>query len=88
MTINEHLETFAGLPVVTYPPTGPVDPASVAWRIDVDDGGGAWVFTERLDALLAADWAGQVRALVIGEWGESYDVGAADRPPGRRGRRG
>lgn len=78
MTISSHIDTFAGLAVRAYQAgeVGDTDPAAVAWRIDTDYDGGAETFQERLTSFLAEDWAGQVRALVIGEWGESYDTDA------------
>ena len=78
MTINEHISQFAGLPVVDFDPDKPlpVEPGAAAWRVQTDYEGGAEGFERLLSALLAADWAGQVPALVIGEWGESYDTAA------------
>jgi hypothetical protein len=78
MTVNHHVSTFAGRPVQPPPPDGeePADPGAVAWRIDTDYDGGPQLFDERLTALLDSAWAGRVRALVIGEWGESYDTAA------------
>ena len=75
MTVNEHAKTFAGLPVRKFKVSQdiPDDPAGVAWRLETNYEGGAEKFNRRLDALLAAPWAGQIRALVIGEWGESYE---------------
>ncbi len=80
MTINEHVTEFAGLPVVEFEPeklaeTAAVsDPASVAWRLASDYDGGRDLFTQLLGALLEQPWAGQIRALVVGEWGQSYDT--------------
>src|SRR5262245_8147309 len=78
MAIGSHIDTFAGLPVVAFLPEQPpaARPAAAAWRIDTDYEGGAELFNQRLDAFLATDWVGEVRALIIGEWGESYDTGA------------
>ncbi|MEV6522657.1 STM4015 family protein [Longispora sp. NPDC051575] len=95
MTINEHLRVFAGLPVAAFDPHAapPADPAARAWRVDTDYDGGDALFALRLDALLAADWAGRVEALVIGQWTDNaYDcsapigqlVAAADRLTGLR----
>ena len=76
MAINEHVSQFAGLPVVDFDPGVPlpVEPRDAAWRIQTDYDGGAEGFERLLSALLAAEWAGQVSALLIGEWGESYDT--------------
>jgi hypothetical protein len=93
MTINEHITEFAGLPVVTFDPHGdpPADPAAVALRVDTDWDGGKELFTLRLNALVDADWAKNVTALVIGVWGEGDEtapvaalVEAAPRLPGLR----
>jgi hypothetical protein len=75
MTINEHVTEFAGLPVVDFKPDDPLptEPGAAAWRIHADYDDGKEGFERLLGALLAADWAGQVTALVIGEWGESYE---------------
>ena len=89
MTINEHVTQFAGLPVAEFDPSvdSPADPTAVAWRLSTDDDSGKEPFYERLDAFLGMPWVSGVRALVIGEWGESYEtvfpverfVAAADR---------
>ena len=94
MTIDEHLTQFAGLPVVAFDPQGepPADPGAHAWRVSTDYDGGKDEFRARLSALVDSDWAGSVRALVIGEWGESYEraapigklVKVADRLTGLR----
>lgn len=78
MTINTHITEFAGLPVVEFAPDAavPDDPGAVAWRMSIDVDDGTESFRQLLDAFLAAEWAGRVRALVIGEWGESYDTHA------------
>jgi hypothetical protein len=78
MTINDHISDFAGLPVIGFDPgVAPVQPASgAAWRVDTDYDSGTEGFKARLNALLDADWVGEIRALVIGDWGESYENGA------------
>jgi hypothetical protein len=74
MTINAHISTFAGLPVQAYPAdTVPADPGAVAWRIEDPDFEGGDVFLSRLSDLVAEEWAGQVTALILGEWGSAYD---------------
>ena len=94
MTIDEHLTQFAGLPVAAFDPQGdaPADPSGFAWRVSTDYDGGKEEFRARLSGLVDSDWAGSVRALVLGEWGESYEraapigrlVKAADRLTGLR----
>jgi hypothetical protein len=78
MTINQHITTFAGRTVREFPPEGAVvdDPASIAWRIEDPDFEGGDIFAERLEQLTQQEWAGQVGALVIGEWGSAYDTSA------------
>lgn len=100
MTIDEHITHFAGLPVMTFEPqadaaageTGAGDPGEVAWRISTDYDGGKEAFKARFRSLVEAEWAGSVRALVVGEWGAAYErsapvgklVEAADRLTGLR----
>jgi hypothetical protein len=91
VTIYEHIKKFAGRPVrkVKARMETPTDPAGTAWRVTTDYDGGSEKFDRRFDALVNSAWAGEVRALVIGEWGESYDtdapvekiVAAADKLP-------
>jgi hypothetical protein len=78
VTINEHISEFAGLPVAAFDPnTGePDDPAGFAWRISTDYEGGSEEFARLWTALTSAQWAGQIKALIIGEWGEAYDTAA------------
>ncbi|WP_411080282.1 STM4015 family protein [Streptomyces sp. cmx-18-6] len=91
----QHLQAFGGLPAVDFQHTdGPADrpaAAAAAWRLSVDpfgdDGERTWEqeFTAFLDAVDPAE----VRALIIGQWGEAYDekssvpiglvIAAADR---------
>jgi hypothetical protein len=78
MTVNQHATTFAGRPVRKFKISmaAPDDPAGTAWRLTTNYEGGPDKFNRRFDALLAAPWAGEVRSLVIGEWGESYGTTA------------
>ncbi len=74
MTINEHITTFAGLPVVAYPDgERPGDAGSVAWRLEDPEFEGGDIFLSRLSDFAAEPWAADVTALVIGEWGSAYD---------------
>jgi hypothetical protein len=74
MTINSHISTFAGLPVVSYMDGDrPSDPGAVAWRLADPDYEGGDVFLSLLSSLVAEDWAADVTAIVIGEWGSAYD---------------
>jgi len=80
MSISEHLTTFAGLPIVTYPTKDmPPDPGAVAWRVsssEFDDGDTE--FAEVLKSLTDEPWAAGVTALVIGQWEEAYDEAIPD----------
>ncbi|MFY1637697.1 STM4015 family protein [Solwaraspora sp. WMMB335] len=75
MTINEHITTFAGLPVVTFDPsTPPTDPAApAAWRLSVTEDEGGDAFAELAAAWLDVVDPTSVQALVIGDWGEAWD---------------
>lgn len=78
MTIGHHIEAFAGRPVLTFPPEAEFDgdPAAIAWRVEDPDFEGGDIFAERLQLLAQQPWARNVTALVIGEWGSSYDTPA------------
>jgi hypothetical protein len=74
MTIGSHITTFAGRPVAHYPDdVGKAPRAASAWRLEDPEYDGGDVFLERLHALAAEDWAAQVGALVIGNWGSAYE---------------
>ncbi|WBB81087.1 STM4015 family protein [Micromonospora sp. WMMD882] len=76
MTINSHVTTFDGLPVVRFAPdlALPADPSAVAWRVEAADyDSSPQELTETLEALLAAVPAGSIRALVVGQWGSPYE---------------
>jgi hypothetical protein len=72
--INDHIDSFVGLPIFEFDPAGPPPdgPGAVAIRLSTEfeqnEG-----FQAKWDALFAVDWVGQVRALVIGEWGDAYE---------------
>ncbi len=79
-------KTFHDLPVVEFEVgmdiTG-IDPSAVAWRIDAHDPKyddyeiDRDSFDRRLDELVAAPWAGDITALIVGDWG----VGEGDIAP-------
>ncbi|WP_436532457.1 STM4015 family protein [Actinoplanes sp. HUAS TT8] len=75
MTINEHLTTFAGLPIVEVDgEQEPDDPGAVAWRIDMEDfEADVSEFEAALEKVLERAGPGGPAALVIGEWGSSYE---------------
>ncbi|MFI1991734.1 STM4015 family protein [Actinoplanes sp. NPDC020271] len=75
MTINEHLTTFAGLPIVEVDDERePADPAAVAWRIDMEDfEADVPEFEAALEKVLERAGPGGPAALVVGEWGSAYD---------------
>ncbi|MEV6812140.1 STM4015 family protein [Micromonospora sp. NPDC051296] len=74
--INSHVSSFAGLPVLPFTPgmTLPEDPSAVAWRLEVEDFDAE---PEELADLVRAMRdevpPGAVRAVVVGEWGQSYE---------------
>ena len=75
MTINTHVESFAGLPIFEFDPAAapPEDPSAVALRLSTEfeetEG-----FQSKWSALLATDWVTRVPALVFGEWGDAYET--------------
>lgn len=75
MTIATETTRFAGLPVEKFTAgiDVPADPGAVAWKIVTDWDGGSDRFVADLAALAAAPWAGQVTALVLGQWSDSSD---------------
>jgi hypothetical protein len=76
MTIGDHITAFAGRPIVAFPLEGPPpeEPGQVAWRIEDPDYEGGEEFERRLAELAGQEWAGQITALVIGNWGSAYDA--------------
>ncbi|BCY11147.1 STM4015 family protein [Actinoplanes sp. L3-i22] len=74
MTINHHLTEFAGLPIVTLEDEPPADPAAVAWRIDMEDfEADLSEFEAALEQVLERCGPAGPTALVVGEWGSSYE---------------
>ena len=94
MTIGKHITSFAGLPVKKFTATmdAPDNPGGYAWRLTTNYDGGTSRFKKRFNALVNAEWAGQIQAIVVGDWGDSNDDGppikkfieAADRLTGLR----
>lgn len=76
MTINDHISTFAGRPVVLLTDNGALDRlGEIALKLDVDyeaaeDG---TTITERFAVLASAAGLEELKALVIGSWGEMWD---------------
>lgn len=76
MTINQHVTTFAGLPVVEADDAKDHPaPESVAWRVSLDYRSEG-TFEDVLGGFLATVGAGRVRALVIGQWNEPHEDSA------------
>ena len=74
--IRSHMSSFAGMPVVPFTPgmTLPDDPSAVAWRLEVEDFEAEPEEFAGLVAALRAEVPGEaVRALVVGEWGSTYE---------------
>lgn len=77
MTVNEHLENFAGLPVVQFEPeTRPAVSQRCAWRVSSEFEGEPFdeLFARFLDTVDPA----AVTHLVFGYWGASYEENKAD----------
>ncbi|MGW2180507.1 STM4015 family protein [Streptomyces sp. NPDC001732] len=89
----DHLHEFFGLPVVQFQHTAeeaPVQAAdAAAWRISIEPYEDDTTWEEAFQAFLRAVDPAGVRALIIGQWGESYEetssypidlvIAAADR---------
>ncbi|UGT62735.1 STM4015 family protein [Nocardia asteroides] len=80
MTVSEHLTEWHGLPVFDFPDAKSTTElpaaAEVAWRIAVepyDDDPEKW--PAAFARFLAAVDTTEVTALIVGQWGEAYDVG-------------
>lgn len=80
MAIYENIETFWNLPVEAYNPEKGIQNESAAIRLGVDyeaADSGAKLIT-LLKQLTADPKAGAIKALVLGEWEESYETGASE----------
>jgi hypothetical protein len=75
VTINDHLTTFAGLPVVAWDhEESPPDPAAVAWRLDVEIVEVEEMkFAEIFEQLLERTGDAGPTALIVGNWGEAFE---------------
>jgi hypothetical protein len=76
VTIDAHLTTFAGLPVVAWDDEDntPDDPAAVAWRLEAEEfDADPEELEQAFETLLKRTGHGGPVALIIGEWGEAYD---------------
>jgi len=75
VTISTPTSTFAGLPVQQYTAGTPLptDPAATAWKVATDWDRGDDGFVTDLTALAATDRAGQITALLLGQWSEASD---------------
>ena len=74
MSIYDHVEEFAGKPVIEWKPSMAIaDPAGSAYRIAVDyeeaEGGESW--EDRFDAFMSQPEASRVTAIVVGVWGDT-----------------
>jgi hypothetical protein len=93
MGIYEHITTFAGFPVAEFrlDQPAPADPGGVALRLSLDHDD-EHRFDRLVEAVAGAPWADQVQAVIIGEWGDSFEatipieplIAAADRLPALR----
>jgi hypothetical protein len=96
MSIESHIETFAGRRVVDFgpppeghdespgeDPPGGHDPAKLAWRVRVEPwADGEEPFEERFGRFLATVDPGTVEALIIGAWGDELFQGSEDNADG------
>ncbi|MBU2670866.1 STM4015 family protein [Actinoplanes bogorensis] len=75
MTISSKISTFAGLPIVAWDADEtPDDPTAVAWRLELEEFDASEAeFEAALEALLKRTGEGGPVALIVGEWGESYE---------------
>jgi hypothetical protein len=75
--IYEHVEIFAGLPVVAADDdeVTVADPAAVTWRISMEDFEAApEEFEAAFEQLLQRTGPAGPTALIVGEWGSAYDT--------------
>lgn len=74
MTIGDHVDSFAGLPVKAFDPeeTVQVD-AAHAWRLEVEWEAEPDDFAKLLEKLRGTEGVEKVRALILGQWGESQE---------------
>ncbi len=78
MTVGNHLEEFAGKPVVDFPSEEKVDPADVIFRIRVDwDDTDTW--QEKFTKFLQLPGIEKTAGLVIGAWETEYPQGSPDK---------
>ncbi|MFC9897226.1 STM4015 family protein [Nocardia sp. NPDC127579] len=97
MAFSEHFEEFHGLPVFEFPDAETTvelpAPATVAWRLAIEPWDSKHTWPETFERFLATVESAQVRAIVVGAWGESDEdsapvvaalVEAADRLPALR----
>ncbi|HEX4831839.1 MAG TPA: STM4015 family protein [Trebonia sp.] len=74
MTVNQHLTSFAGVPVVEFSDDGPrpAPAGEVAWAIRTEYDGEP--FEAVFARFLAAVDPGEVTRLVVGYWGQGYET--------------
>jgi hypothetical protein len=90
--INEHLSSFAGLPILELEDEAQQDVSQVAWRIALEYDTPVDEFETALDKVLDRTGPGGPAALVLGLWGEAYEnkaplqllIDRADRMSGLR----
>ncbi len=66
MTINQNLIKFYGKPVVDYPSNKPIDPAEVAYRVQIEWDDRLW--EEKFADYLTLPDVEKTTALVVGSW--------------------
>lgn len=77
MGIYEHVDEFAGLPVIAADDeeTAVADPAAVAWRISMEEfEAPPEEFEAAFEQLLQRTGPAGPTALIVGEWGSAYDT--------------
>lgn len=75
VAISSNLTTFAGLPIVAWNSVenAPVDPAAVAWRLEVEFEAPEEDLKAAFASMLKRTGEGGPVALVLGDWGDSYE---------------